>query len=120
MVPKMMFGVIDVRDCTRAHIIAMTSPKAAGNISFGIGTDYKLLHRLLDSVFISIRVEYGENTRRQPSKLFGFRIEQPRISIETFSPLIWPKVWNRVFPKVASQCTRPTLDPSLCKPVNYD
>lgn len=31
MVPKLMFGVIDVRDCARAHIIAMTSPKAPGN-----------------------------------------------------------------------------------------
>lgn len=36
MVPKMMFGVIDVRDCARAHIIAMTSPKAPGNMSFSI------------------------------------------------------------------------------------
>lgn len=43
MVPKMMFGVIDVRDCARAHIIAMTSPKAPGNISFSIETNYKLL-----------------------------------------------------------------------------
>lgn len=31
MVPKLMFGVIDVRDCARAHIITMTSPKAPGN-----------------------------------------------------------------------------------------
>ena len=120
MVPKMMFGVIDVRDCARAHIIAMTSPKAPGNMSFSIETNYKLLQRLLSSVFISIRVECGENTRRQLSKPFGFRIEQPRISIETFSPLVWPKVRNRVFPKVASQCARPTLDPSLCNPVSYD
>ena len=43
MVPKMMFGVIDVRDCARAHIIAMTSPKAPGNMSFSIETSYKLL-----------------------------------------------------------------------------
>lgn len=120
MVPKMMFGVIDVRDCARAHIIAMTSPKAPGNMSFGIGTDYKLLHRLLGSVFISIMVECEENTRKKLGKLFGFRMKQPRISIKAFFPLVWPKVWNRVFPKVASQCARPTLDPSLCKPVNYD
>ena len=75
MVPKMMFGVIDVRDCARAHIIAMTSPKAPGNMSFSIETNYKLLQRLLSFVFISIssiRVECGENTRRQPSKPFRF------------------------------------------------
>lgn len=72
MVPKMMFGVIDVRDCARAHIIAMTSPKAPGNMSFSIETNYKSLQRLLSSVFISIRVECGENTRRQPSKPFRF------------------------------------------------
>ena len=72
MVPKMMFGVIDVRDCARAHIIAMTSTKAPGNMSFSIETNYKLLQRLLSSVFISIRVECGENTRRQPNKPFWF------------------------------------------------
>ena len=47
-----MFGVIDVRDCARAHIIAMTSPKVPGNMSFSIETNYKLLQRLLSSVFI--------------------------------------------------------------------
>ena len=88
MVPKMMFRVIDVRDCARAHIIAMTSPKAPGNISFGIGTDYKLLHRLLGSVCISIRVECEENTRKKLGKLFGFHVKQPRISIEAFFPLV--------------------------------
>ena len=72
MVPKMMFRVIDVRDCARAHIIAMTSPKAPGNISFGIGTDYKLLHRLLGSVFISIRVECEENTRKNLANFLVF------------------------------------------------
>ncbi|CAH3043221.1 unnamed protein product [Pocillopora meandrina] len=53
MVPKMMFGVIDVRDCARAHIIAMTSPKAPGNIYLAITDCYWMddMARLLHEEF---------------------------------------------------------------------
>lgn len=53
MVPKMMFGVIDVRDCARAHIIAMTSPKAPGNRYLAITDCYWMddMARLLHEEF---------------------------------------------------------------------
>jgi nucleoside-diphosphate-sugar epimerase len=62
--PKLYFGVVDVRDVADQHIRAMTNPAARGERFLSVGGDFV---RLIDIATI-LKRRLGEAARRVPAR----------------------------------------------------
>lgn len=62
--PRMMFGVVDVRDVADLHLRAMTDPAAKGERFLAVSGDFMSIREIAET----LRARMGEAARRAPTK----------------------------------------------------
>lgn len=62
--PRMMFGVVDVRDVADLHLRAMTDPAAKGERFLAVSGDFMSIREIAET----LRARMGEAARRVPTK----------------------------------------------------
>lgn len=62
--PRMMFGVVDVRDVADLHLRAMTDPAAKGERFLAVSGDFMSIKEIAET----LRARMGEAARRAPTK----------------------------------------------------
>lgn len=62
--PRMMFGVVDVRDVADLHLRAMTNPAAKGERFLAVSGDFMSIREIAET----LRARMGEVARRVPTK----------------------------------------------------
>lgn len=62
--PRLSFGIVDVRDVADLHVLAMTRPEAAGERFLAISGDFMTLHDMA----MVLRSRLGDDARKVPTR----------------------------------------------------
>jgi nucleoside-diphosphate-sugar epimerase len=63
--PRLVFGIVDVRDVADLHLRAMTDPAAKGERFLALSGDFMSVHEIA----LALRARLGEAARRVPTRL---------------------------------------------------
>jgi nucleoside-diphosphate-sugar epimerase len=63
--PRLVFGIVDVRDVADLHLRAMTHPRAAGERFLAVAGDFMSVH----DIALALKSRLGEAARRVPTRV---------------------------------------------------
>ncbi|KAL2824714.1 hypothetical protein BJY01DRAFT_256412 [Aspergillus pseudoustus] len=90
-IPKLHWGIVDVRDCAKMHLLAMTTPAAAGERFLCIGEGALWM----EDIAKVLRRDLGEKARKVPTRVL------PNVLVRLVA-LVWPVV-KSVLPELGHE-----------------